>query len=175
MQNRFLWVLMGIVSLLGGLFALANPVLASGFATLVIAFVFMAFGVAQVIAAFRDETNTVKFWTILLGIMWFLIGLMILGRPLMGMVVLTTLIAIAFLFGGAAKIAYAFALEDRKAFWMVLISGVASLALGVIIFMDWPVSAVSTLGILLGVELVADGVSSFALAFSKDKTKAAAT
>ncbi len=80
--------------------------------------------------------------------------------------------AILFLFGGMAKIVLSFALEDRRFFWAVLISGIVSITLAVIIFMNWPVSAISALGILLGVELISDGISSLAMAFSDDGEEA---
>ncbi|MEP1201352.1 DUF308 domain-containing protein, partial [Tateyamaria sp.] len=62
---------------------------------------------------------------------------------------------------------------DRRFFWLVLLSGIASLAIGIIIFMNWPVSAVSALGILLGVQLLSDGASALAMAFSSDGDAAA--
>lgn len=175
MKNKFLWVLMAIISIVGGVLALMNPAMASGFTTILVAWMFVLLGIIQVIAGFRVEGTGAKIWTILLGALAIYLGITILGHPLKGMVALTTMVAILFLGGGLAKIVLAFSLEDRNFFWLVLISGVASVALGVIIFMNWPVSAVTALGILLGVELISDGISSLAMAFSRDGEEASAT
>jgi membrane protein HdeD len=168
MKNKLLWIVMAGLSILGGVFALANPVLASGFATILIAWIFIAMGVIQVIAGFRAEGAGAKIWSILLGALAVYLGVTILGHPLKGMMALTTMVAILCLGGGMAKLVLSFTLEDRRFFWLVLLSGIASLAVGVIILMNWPVSAISALGILLGVQLLADGATSLAMAFSSD-------
>ncbi|MGB1389154.1 MAG: HdeD family acid-resistance protein [Paracoccaceae bacterium] len=174
MGNKFIWILMAMLSIIGGVLALMNPVFASGLATIIVAWMFIIFGALQVIAGFRVEGAGAKIWTILLGALAVYLGITILGHPLKGMIALTSMIAILCLGGGAAKVVLSFAMEDRRFFWLVLISGIASLAVGVIIFMNWPVSAVSALGILLGVQLLSDGVSSLAMAFSRDGDAAAA-
>jgi len=173
MGNKFLWILMALLSIVGGVMALMNPVFASGLATIIVAWMFILFGVLQVIAGFRVEGTGAKIWTILLGALAVYLGITILGHPLKGMIALTTMIAVLCLGGGAAKVILSFALEDRRFFWLVLVSGIASLAVGVIIFMNWPVSAVSALGILLGVQLLSDGISSLAMALSSDGNAAA--
>lgn len=168
MNNRLLWILMAVLSIAGGVYALANPVLASGVATALVAWVFVAMGAIQVIAGFRAEGTGAKIWSMLLGALAVYLGITMLVHPLKGMLALTTMIAMLLLAGGASKVVLSFALEDRRFFWAVLISGVASVALGVTIFANWPVSAVSALGILLGVQLIAEGISSLAMAFSSD-------
>ena len=168
MGNKFLWIVMSLLSIIGGVIALMNPVFASGIATILVAWLFVFFGALQVIVGFRVEGTGAKIWTILLGALAVYLGVTILGHPLKGMMVLTSMIAILCLGGGAAKIALSFALEDRRFFWLVLLSGIASLAVGVIIFMNWPISAVSALGILLGIQLLSDGASSLAMAFTSD-------
>jgi len=174
MTNRLLWILIAILSIVGGMYALANPVLASGVTTILVAWVFIIMGVIQVFAGFRAEGTGAKIWSILLGALTVYLGITMLGHPLKGMVALTTMIAILLLAGGASKIVMSFALEARRFFWLVLISGVASVAVAVIIFANLPLSAVSALGILLGVHLISDGVSSLALAFSRDGHEAQA-
>jgi uncharacterized membrane protein HdeD (DUF308 family) len=59
-------------------------------------------------------------------------------------------------------------LEDKRFFWLILLSGVASVALGIMIFANFPVSAATSLGILLGIELLFDAGSALAMAFSRD-------
>ena len=146
---------------------------ASGMATMLVAWMFVIFGVLQVIAGFRVEGTGTKIWTVLLGALAVYFGITILGHPLKGMIALTTTVALLCIGLGGAKILLALALEDRRYFWLVLLSGIASLAVGVIILANWPVSALSALGILLGVQFLADGMSSLAMAMSSDGEEAA--
>ncbi|CUH47798.1 hypothetical protein RUA4292_01974 [Ruegeria atlantica] len=63
MKNKILWILLAAISILGGIYALANPVLASGFATILVGWVFVALGVVQVVTGFRvlsDEFEPVS-------------------------------------------------------------------------------------------------------------------
>ena len=175
MKNKFLWIVMAVLSILGGFYALANPVLASGFATILVACVFLAMGIMQVIAGFRVEGTGAKLWSVLLGVLAIYLGVTMIGHPLRGMIALTTMVAVLLLVGGISKIILAFSLEDRRFFWLVLLSGAASTAVGVIIFANWPVSAVSALGILLGVQLISDGAASLAMAFTSDGQEAEAS
>jgi uncharacterized membrane protein HdeD (DUF308 family) len=50
---------------------------------------------------------------------------------------------------------------------LVLISGAASLIIGLIIMSNFPASAATSLGILLGIELISNGVSATALGLSR--------
>ncbi len=172
MTNRILWGLMAVVAFVGGMFALANPFAASVAATVIAGWMFLIMGAIQAFAGFRAEGTGAKIWSILLGLLAVVLGVMILGEPLRGMVALTTVVAAMFLAGGIAKVILSFSMEDRRFFWMILISGIASVVLGIIIFANFPVSAATSLGILLGVELLFDAGSALAMAFSRDGEEA---
>lgn len=174
MSNRILWSIVGILAILGGIFALANPFAASLAATAIAGWMFLIMGVLQIFAAFRLPGAGAKIWTILLGLLALYLGITILGHPLKGMIALTTMVAILFLAGGISKIILAFSMEDRQFFWVMILTGIASLALGIIIFANWPLSAATSLGILLGIELLSNGVTALILAFSRDSEEAAA-
>ncbi|SDJ00934.1 HdeD family acid-resistance protein [Aliiruegeria lutimaris] len=168
MTNRILWFLMALIAIAGGVFALANPIAASVAATVIAGWMFLLIGIVQVVAGFRAEGTGAKIWNILLGLLAVVLGIMILGEPLKSMVALTTVVAAMFVATGISKIILSFSLQDRGFFWMVLISGIASLVLGLMIFANFPASAVSSLGILLGINLIFDGTSALAMAFTSD-------
>lgn len=168
MSNRILWIIMGLLAVIGGVFALANPFAASLAATVIAGWVFVFTGIVQAVAGFRAEGAGAKIWSILLGLLAIFVGVTVLGHPLKGMVALTTVVAIMFLASGIAKIVLSFSLEDRRFFWMILISGIASTVLGLVIFANFPVSAATSLGLLLGINLLFDGISALALAFTGD-------
>ncbi len=52
---------MAMLSIIGGVLALMNPVFASGLATIIVAWMFIIFGALQVIAGFRVEGLVQKY------------------------------------------------------------------------------------------------------------------
>ena len=166
MGNAILWIIVGIIAIVGGIFALLNPFAATLAATAIAAWVFIFVGVIQVFAAFREEGTGAKIWMILMGVLAVVLGVWILGRPLAGVIALTTVVAVMFLIFGIIKVVMAFSLEDRSFFWLILISGAVSVILAVMIFSNFPYSATVVLGVLLGVNLISDGASLTAMGIS---------
>jgi uncharacterized membrane protein HdeD (DUF308 family) len=74
------------------------------------------------------------------------------------MVSLTILVAALFIITGVTKVMYGFSLRPISGWGWVLASGVLSLLIAVMIFSNFPWAAGSVLGILLGVELLSNGV-----------------
>ena len=147
-----------VISLVGGVLALANPFAATLAATLMAGWAFAFLGVLQIIQSFQVKGWGGFLWAILFGVLTLAVGLSLIFDPLAGMVSLTLLVAVLFLIMGAVKIMYAFSLRSVTGWGWVLFSGVVSLILGVMILGNFPWAAVSVLGILLGVELVSNGV-----------------
>ena len=163
MGNGILWIIVGIISIIGGMFALANPFAATFAATQIAAYVFIFVGILQIIGGFGAEGVGAKIWNIILGALAIWLGISILGHPLAGILALTTMVGILFLVTGIIKVILAFSLEDRGPFWLILISGAISAVLAVMIFTNFPQSAAVVLGVLLGVDLISTGVSLIAM------------
>lgn len=174
MGKTILWVILGIISIVGGIFALASPLVATFVATTIAAWVFIFVGIVQVIGALSAEGAWAKIGNILLGALAVFLGYSILQNPLAGAIALTTLVGILFLAAGVFKLILAFSVEERRAFWLILISGALSVLLAILIFSNFPYSAATMLGILLGVDLISNGVSLIAMSFALRRLERAA-
>lgn len=158
---RTSWVWMAafaVISIIGGVFALLNPFAATLAATLMAGWTFAVLGALQIVHSFRVRGWGGFLWALLFGVLTLVVGLSLVFNPLAGMVSLTLLVAVLFLAVGAVKIMYAFSLRPITGWGWVLVSGIVSLALGVMILANFPYAAASVLGILLGVELLSNGV-----------------
>jgi uncharacterized membrane protein HdeD (DUF308 family) len=156
--STILFVL-GAFFVLGGILALANPFAASLTVTVLTGAVFLVGGVLQTWFAFSDQTMPHRVWNGFIGLVGILAGVSLLANPLGGVLSLTLLLAILFVMTGVARIAGAIALRGNVLFWPLLLSGVASVVLGGLILTMFPDAASNVLGLLLGLELVAEGVA----------------
>ncbi|WP_298947175.1 HdeD family acid-resistance protein [uncultured Paracoccus sp.] len=160
---KILWIILGVISILAGVLALANPMAATLAAEQIAGWGFLIVGVMEIFLAFRAEGWGARIWAILVGIAFVLLGIALLGNPLEGIVTLTVLAGILFMATGIFRVVMAFDLRGTSAFWLVLLSGLLAILLAVMIFGNFPASVVTLLGVLLAIELISNGVSMIAL------------
>ena len=160
---KVLWIILGVISILAGVLALANPMAATLAAEQIAGWGFLIVGVLQIFLAFRAEGWGARIWAILVAIAFILLGIALLGNPLEGIVTLTVLAGILFMATGIFRVIMSISLRDTGAFWLVLLSGLLAILLAVMIFGNFPASVVTLLGVLLAIELISNGVSMIAL------------
>lgn len=149
---------LAVICIVGGFLALLNPFGATIFAVTLAGWVFLIQGVIQIIHAFRVRDWPGFIWSLGIGVLSLLVGVILVADPLAGAIPLTLLVAVLFLATGVAKIMFALSLKPASGWVWVLVSGLVSAALGVLILAGLPASATTILGLLLGIELVSNGV-----------------
>jgi uncharacterized membrane protein HdeD (DUF308 family) len=160
-------VVLGILSIIAGVLAILNPFPASLVAVKLAGWAFLIIGGLQILGAFRATGWGGRIWALAIGVLALAAGVNLLGEPLAGMVSLTIVLALLFLVSGLVKLIAAWQVKNSQYRIAVLISGIASLLLGFMILSNFPISAVTSLGILLGVELISNGVSAMALGWAR--------
>ena len=156
-RKRTGWdIVWGILLIIGGLIILGDVVIATAVSVLFIGWTAIIFGAIGVIASFFKIGKGGGFWsTILAGALLFVLGLLIVRHPLGGAFVFTIMAGFLFLVGGIVRIVAAFQTDESR--WVILISGIASLILGLIVLFSPVQSTYTLLGILLGVQILIDG------------------
>ncbi|MCB2127511.1 MAG: DUF308 domain-containing protein [Rhodobacteraceae bacterium] len=165
MRNPIVMIIIGILSILAGIFCLLNPLAGSIASTLIAGWSFLILGVVQLITTFRETGWGARLWSLLLGVIAVLAGMNLLMEPLAGLVTLTAIIGVLFLVSGIFKFVAGFGMPGGNIKTMVILSGVVSALLGFMILSGFPGSAVVTLGVLLGVELISNGASLLGMAY----------
>lgn len=151
------WVVGGMLSILGGVYAFLNPVAASLTVIVFVGIMFLVLGIIEVITAIQMRAHGGFLWQLALGIVTVLAGFILLQNPLAGKVALTLLVGVMFGGMGIAKILVALKVRPRDGWGWLALSGILSLLLAALIFGDFPRSAATILGILLAVELLSTG------------------
>ena len=152
----WLCALLGLVLLAGGVFVLWNAVAASLVTALFFAAALVVGGIFQVIHAFSARGWGSFVLSMVLGLLLVGAGLLLATSPLATSLGLTLAIAFMFLAGGALRLWMA-ARHWHDHGWLLTISGLLSLALGVVLIVGFPWSGLVVPGILLGVDLIFQG------------------
>lgn len=167
MKYWFLWLIAGVVSLIGGIAALANPLAATLAAEQLAGWMFLAVGILTILTAFGDQGWGGRILSILLGLAILFFGVNLIGHPLKGVITLTYLAGVLMLTMGALRILLAFSSASKGLRVALILSGIVSLVLGGMIFSNWPQSATVVLGLFLAIELISNGVSLIMLSLTR--------
>ena len=159
------WLLLGILSVAFGVFVLGNTVAASFAVTTLTGALFLVSGVFQAVAGFSEESTFSKIFTIALGALLALVGFSFLANPLEGVISLALLVTILIGAGGAMRVIFGFRMRGTSYFWPMLVSGALSIILAIYILANFATASVQLLGVLLGIELLFNGMGLIVLAF----------
>jgi uncharacterized membrane protein HdeD (DUF308 family) len=100
-------------------------------------------------------------WNLLTAVIYVLAGLVMLARPMAGILTLTIILAAYLLAGGIVRImlAIGYRTELPGAWGWMLVSGVVDILLALIIMSGMPGTAVWVLGLLVGINLLMAGTA----------------
>lgn len=159
LRGDWLWfVILGIVLIVLGCAVLGYPLVGSLAVEMTIGILLIIAGVGEAVGSFWVRRWSGFFLHLLSGILSFVVGVLFLDKPLGGLAALTILVASFLLVGGIFKIAAA--MSHRFAHWgWPLLSGVIDVVLGLLIWRQYPESALWVIGLFLGINLVFRGVN----------------
>jgi len=163
--RRWKWLLaVGIVAVIGGIFAIVVPLAASISATILVGWAMLFGAAARFLAAFDDRDNRDRVIDVVFGLLYAVAGLYLLLFPVSGTITLTVVLVAFFFAAGVIRIMLAWqARGSQGALWWG-IGGVLAIVLGILILADFPSSAAWALGLLVGIELLFAGWQLIALA-----------
>jgi uncharacterized membrane protein HdeD (DUF308 family) len=131
-------------------------------------------GIFETIHAFTCKQWSGFFLDLLAGILYVVVGFLIVANPAATAVTLTLLIAMFLIFGGIFRIVASIAARFPNWVW-VLMHGIVSLLLGIAIWRQWPLSGLWVIGLFAGIDMVLNGFSLIMLAVAAKKLPAADT
>lgn len=157
LRGNWLWfVLLGVALIFLGCVALGALVAASLATALVIGALMLVGGAAETVGAFWCRGWSGFFFHLLSGVLSIVVGVLFLRAPVDALLALALLLSCLLMVGGIFKIVAA--LSYRFAAWgWPLASGVIDVILGVLIWQEWPASALWVIGLFLGISLLFRG------------------
>ena len=163
----------GIVLAVLGLAAMIVPPLASLAVTIFLGWMFLISGVAGLIVTFWARQMPGFWWSLFSAALAVLAGLLLLARPMQGVLTLTIVVGAYFLAEGVATIMYA--LEHRRELserwsWL-LVSGLMDILIAFLIIAGLPGSAEWAIGLLAGINLLFGGATLIGVALASRNAK----
>ena len=153
----------GIVTIILGIAALAAPLVVGESMLLFVGLVVTVAGVLRIIWVFRTDSFGRGAWKFLVGVLTLLAGVFILGHPLLASGTLTLILAGYLFLDGLVEFIVALTLEGSKGKGWLLAGGVLSVLLAWLLFFQVPFSGVIAIGILMGVKLIFIGLMALLL------------
>jgi uncharacterized membrane protein HdeD (DUF308 family) len=166
---------LGFAEIVLGIAAISSGIVAA-FITITAAVVFGALilvaGVVHVVNAFAARGWRGFLPHLFAGILYVVVGVLMISHPLRAAAGLTLMLAAAFLIGGLVRIIVA--VTERFSGWgWVLANGLIGLLLGLSIWKQWPEDSEWILGVFVGIDLILAGWTWIMLAFAARRLPAA--
>jgi uncharacterized membrane protein HdeD (DUF308 family) len=136
-------------------------------------FLLLAGGAIQIVSSFWAGKWSGMLLHLLIGLLYGIVGLMVIDAPLESAIVLTKLIAIFLIVSGIFRIAAALVQRFPDWGWVMLNGGIA-LLLGLMINRQWPASGFWVIGLFVGIEMIFNGWAWIMLALGLKSYKAKA-
>ncbi len=166
MSNWVLLLIVGILAMVVGGIAMVNPEVAGLSLSYLLSIGLIAVGALTIFFGFSAPSGSGVFWSILLGVLMIVTGVLLWKNPLAGVVTIEVIIAILMIASGVVMIMSAFTVDMGVNRWWAVIGGIASFVLAYFLFTD-----PGSLGFLLGLQLIFYGFALVGLALSARRMK----
>ncbi|SNY41780.1 Uncharacterized membrane protein HdeD, DUF308 family [Pseudooceanicola antarcticus] len=152
------FLVIGLLLAIFGVLALNNPFAASLAATTLVGVVFLGSGVVQAWVLFQAGRHKGRFSNGAVAFLTMVAGIWLLANPTAGTISLTLMLGAVFLVVGVVRVLMSVSLRGLPYFWLVLLSGLVSAMIGGVVLLDSAAAVGAVLGMLLGLQLLAEGL-----------------
>ena len=150
----------GILLMVFGLLAVAMPNIATLAVEIFVGWLFFIAGIFRAVSVWHARQMPGFGWSMLSALLAVLLGLILIARPLAGVLTLTMVLVAFFIIEGIASILAAIEHREHLHSWgWVVFSGIIDLLLAYLIWQGWPSSADWAIGLLVGVNMLFLGLS----------------
>jgi len=157
-RNWGWFFVLGVLEIILGTIAIGASVVATVVTVVFFGWLLLIGGVISAVHAFWRKRWRGFFLDLVTGVLYAVAGFLMVAEPLAAAASLTLLIAMLLLIGGIFRIVVA--LSGHLEHWgWVLLNGVITAALGVMIWRQWPSSALWVIGMFIGIEMIFYGWS----------------
>lgn len=155
-EHWLLLLILGIVLILVGTMAFISSFIATLATVTFFGMLLLVGGVIELVNGFTCRNWRGFIVSLLTGILYAVVGLIMMTHPLSAAAGLTLMLAAAFIVGGIVRIVVA-AIEHFHGWPWVMVNGFVSLFLGIFIWRHFPGDAFWVIGLFVGIDLIFSG------------------
>lgn len=155
-RKSIIWAILLIVF---GFLAIALPLATSLGVVVIIAWLIIFSGAFQFLYAFHSHGVGSVLWKLLVAVLYLVFGIYFLLHPLIAVATFTLVLAIFFVAEGVVDLVTYFQTRKAGASGWILANGIITLILGLLIWRQWPISALWLIGTLVGISLIMTGMT----------------
>jgi len=164
-QNSAFLVILGGLLVMIGVIAMASPLAAGIAVEMFVGVMMLSRGAMQLYYGVKVRHWGHRFGSymglgsIVMALLSVAVGVLLLINPIAGLRFLTLVLAVYLVLVGGFEILHAIEMSEVKGWGFIMLSGGLGVALGVMIWRQWPLSGHWAMGVLIGVSFVISGVS----------------
>lgn len=155
-SKRWGWFLFwGLILIFLGLVAIYFAAATTLISVMLLGIILIISGIVVAINSFLSWRHrwTSLFFHLFMGILYFIAGILLINRPLLGSVSITFVLGIFYVVVGCIRIVSSLSTRVPNRGWS-LFNGVIALLLGILILANWPASSLFILGLFVGIDLL---------------------
>ncbi len=153
------FIALGIVFLIGGVFAIAMPMIASVAIAVIVGWSLIFVGVLQLVHTWGVRSWGGFIWQLIIGLIVLVGGIGMIVNPIVATVTLTLLLGAVFVAKGVVQVIFGLRFRPHGGWGWIVAAGLLAIAVGVMVLAAWPSSAAWVLGTLAGISLIFSGWS----------------
>ena len=157
-RNANWFLALGIILIILGTIAFGRSIFVTLASMVFLGWILIIGGVVEAGQAFWQRQWGGFFLHLLGGVLYAIVGFMIVANPQTGAMALTLLIALFFLISGSFRIIGSLTMRFPEWRW-ILLNGIVTFLLGLLIWKKWPSSALWVIGLFIGIDLILTGWS----------------
>ena len=152
-------IALGVLMIILGIIAMLAPWEFGIVIALIIGWMAIFNGVAQIIYGIRTHSGGRTVLEIVLGLIYVVAGVYLLMHPVPGLLVITLFLASFLIVYGILALVLAFHMRPLPGWGWVLFDAIITILLGVLIWAHWPSSSDWVVGTLFGISIFVSGVT----------------
>ena len=157
-ENWGWFLALGILLIVLGSGIISTSYYATIFSIIFLGVFLIGAGIVQIIQTFMARKWSGVFLSLLLGLLYLVVGFLCVSRPEITAINLTLWIAAFCFIAGLFRMFSSLILRFNQWGW-VFFNGVVTFILGILIYSNWPISGLWVIGLFLGIDMILTGWS----------------